>query len=269
VSVRSVRSVRDPDGLGRSWYTDLVALSVDQIEAALHRLWIGASGTSLRDEDRKKSRELVAFLRELAPPLARRPRVLVDAAAGKGYVGLLCAELLLPPGSRVVVLERNAARVESTRAALARAVLRDVVVEIRQVDVADHAAWPAAPDVVVALHACGPASDAVIDAAIAAASRLLYLVPCCTGRAVAAMPAATAQATRLGIPRHAAVRVGFTESVVAAERTLRLEAAGYETTVAPLVPPTVTPYHLIWRARRVLEPTRMARAAADHARLIA
>ena len=52
-----------------------------------------------------------------------------------------------------------------------------------------------------------------------------------------------------------------------AERTLRLEAAGYATEVVPFVPPTVTPHNLLWRARRVGEPRAMADAAERLERL--
>jgi hypothetical protein len=83
-------------------------------------------------------------------------------------------------------------------------------------------------------------------------------VPCCTRDDARA----TALAERLGVPRHAPVRRAFVESIVAAGRTLRLEAAGYHTEVVPFVPPTVTPYNLLFRARRVGEPVR-AREAAD------
>jgi hypothetical protein len=69
----------------------------------------------------------------------------------------------------------------------------------------------------------------------------------------------------LGIPRHAEVRRRFLQSVVDAERTLRLEARGYETTVVGFVPATITPHNLLWRARRVGEPGRMAKAS-DHLR---
>jgi len=37
--------------------------------------------------------------------------------------------------------------------------------------------------------------------------------------------------------------------------------------VVPFAPPTVTPHGLLWRARRVGEPGRMQKAAADLARL--
>jgi hypothetical protein len=111
------------------------------------------------------------------------------------------------------------------------------------------------------LHACGGASDAVLDAAVAAQARRLFLVPCCYGADLPFAAAAEARAEALGIPRHADVRRRFVAAVVDAERTLRLEAAGWETTVMALVPPTVTPHNLMWRARRMREPNRMREAA--------
>jgi hypothetical protein len=50
---------------------------------------------------------------------------------------------------------------------------------------------------------------------------------------------------------------------------LRLEAQGWATEVVSFVPPTVTPYHLGWRARLVGEPNRMRDAAARLSRLTA
>jgi hypothetical protein len=48
--------------------------------------------------------------------------------------------------------------------------------------------------------------------------------------------------------------------VIDAERTWRLEAAGYETEVVEFVAPTVTPHNLLWRARLVGESRRMTTA---------
>jgi hypothetical protein len=127
--------------------------------------------------------------------------------------------------------------------------------------VAQASAWPASPDVVVGLHACGAASDAILDAAVAVDARYLLVVPCCYAAAVAFSPTAEARADALGVPRHAEVRRRVVMSLIDAERTLRLEAAGWETTVAALVPPTVTPHNLMWRARRMREPNRMREAA--------
>jgi predicted RNA methylase len=235
----------------------------DDVARVLHALFIAVEGTQLRQEERKKAIEVAAFLRELAP-LVRPGRLLVDAAAGKAYVGLLAAALV--GVDRVLVLEREPSRAAACRDALGRLQAR-AQVDIVVADVADRAAWPDAPDIVAALHACGPASDAILDAAVASRARALLLVPCCYAHAVPFAAAAEALADATGVPRHAEVRRRFVTAAIDAERTLRLEAAGYETTVVPLVAPTVTPHHLLWRARRVGEPRRMAEAAARLGRL--
>jgi hypothetical protein len=84
---------------------------------------------------------------------------------------------------------------------------------------------------------------------------------------VPAVATAHARALRAGIPRHAPVRRRYLQAIVDAERTLRLEAAGYETEVVELCAPTITPHNLLWRARHVGEPGRMAEARAALGRL--
>jgi hypothetical protein len=217
---------------------------------------------------------MAGMLAEVARAVARRSRkgefVLVDAAAGKAYVGLLAAELILAPRgqpARVRVIEREPARVAACRDAVARLRAPSLPIEVIAADVADPAAWPSEPDLVVALHACGPASDLIIERSLAVQARALLLVPCCTSKDVSAAALAQRHADQLGIPRHAEVQRRFIQSVVDAERTLRLEAAGWQTTVVGFVPPTLTPHNLLWRAEHVGEPGRMAEAADRLAQL--
>jgi methyltransferase family protein len=238
-------------------------VEIARVEQALHALFIGADGTSLRKEDRKKAREMAALLDEIAR-IGPKKRLLVDAAAGKSYVGLLAVELL--GLDRLCVIERDPTRAALCRQAVAR-LSRPAEIAIVEADVADAAAWPREPDAVVALHACGAASDAILDAAVAAEARWLLVVPCCYAGVVPFSATAEAIAERTGVPPEAEVRRRFVMSLIDAERTLRLEAAGWETTVAALVPPTVTPHNLLWRARRMREPVRMQRAAEKLARL--
>jgi hypothetical protein len=130
-------------------------------------------------------------------------------------------------------------------------------------------AWPVQPTIIVALHACGSAADAIIDQAIVSKARTLLLVPCCTSNAVASSNLAYACADSLYIPHQAPVRRRFIQSIVDAERTWRLEAAGYETEVVEFVAPTITPHNLLWRARLVRETQRMAAAKSSLANLTA
>jgi hypothetical protein len=261
-----------PGGFLAPLEADMVDL--DEVEATLHRIYIRADGTSLRKEDLKKSREILAFLREIDACLGKgtkgRPLTVVDAAAGKAYVGLLAAELVLVPRqqrARVTFIERDEKQAAGCRRAIAALASPGIDFTVAQSDVDSPAAWPEWPDLVVALHACGPASDSIIDRAIASQCRHLLLVPCCTSAKVRAAELAVARADALGLPRHAEIRRRFIQSIVDAERTLRLEAAGYQTTVVPFVPPTVTPHNLLWRSQRVGEAGRMRQAAADWQRL--
>ncbi|APR86623.1 Methyltransferase [Minicystis rosea] len=237
-------------------------IAVAEVEQALERLFIAAEGARLRREDRKKAVEVAALLGELGRAGARG--TFVDAAAGKAYVGLLAAELLGVTDLRVI--EREPTRAAACRAAAEKLSTR-ARIDVRAGDVADASLWPASPHAVVALHACGPASDAILDAAVAAGARWLFLVPCCYGAAIPFAATASAAADRLGLPRHAEVRRRHLAALIDAERTLRLEAAGYETTVVPFVAPTVTGHNLLWRARRAGEPVRMREAAERLAQL--
>jgi len=235
---------------------------VAQVERWLDRLFIAAEGATLRKEDRRKAIEIAAMLAEIemaAQKLSRRsPITLVDAAAGKSYVGLLAARLIFEPAARearVIAIEADSHRVESSRCAVG-CLGSSVPIECRVGDVADAASWPRQqPSIVAALHACGPATDAVIEQGTRCRAKVLLVVPCCTGKSVAASARAIEAARRLDIPRQAPVRRRFIQAWVDAERTRTLEAAGYETEVVEFVPATVTPHNLLWRARRLL-PSR-------------
>src|SRR5436190_17498540 len=138
------------------------AIGVPQVEQALHRLYIAGGDArgdargderdarhgdprepALRDEDRKKAREVAALLGELAR--FKRDKLLVDAAAGHAYVGLLAAELL--GFQRLLVIEREPSRIERTRQAAARLSRPGALaLELRAGDVGDPSLWPERPD---------------------------------------------------------------------------------------------------------------------------
>jgi len=243
---------------------------VDVVAATLHRLFIGAAGTSLRKEDRQKAQELSPLLEQLARVTTKKAGVLVDACAGKSAVGLVAAALVLPRGWRVVVVERDAKRVQHAKRAAAL-VGNDVAVSFEEGSVSG---FVDEADVVVALHACGGASDDVIDAAVAARVKHLLLVPCCYGAHPATSDERSGPGQRAAavfvdaLPRQGTVGRRFAQAVIDAERTLRLEEGGYDVDVVEFVSASVTPHNLLWRARRAHEPVRMREAARRRQRLL-
>jgi DTW domain-containing protein YfiP len=245
---------------------------LERLRAMIHRGWIAASGTTLRREDEKKARELVGLLREARRLLGRgrgRNRKadgpVVDAAAGKGYVGMALALEAVRAGSPLVVrfLERDARRASAITAAAELLGAPREGIDARAADLSDADAWPDAPRLVVSLHACGDATDRVIERAIAARAEAVLVAPCCVRSTLAASRRAERRAAALGLERHAEVRRRFVEAMVLGERALTLEAAGYDVACVPFAPPPVTAYSVAIRAARAPSPERMATGARD------
>lgn len=236
------------------------------ISAALHAVYIPRENTRLREEEAQKVLELKPLFHELEAALAKCPRdkelVLVDAAAGRGYVSLLSTRLWLKASGRTFrwhVIEREARRAEAVRSLAEKEGFADLFI-VHCGDVGDRSLWPEKPDIVVGLHACGPAADLLIERSCGLLARQLLLVPCCVSKTVGAHASAEAAAQDLLLAKHAPVRRRFLEAMIASERTHVLEAAGHLVDVLEFCPPTVTPHNLLWRCRRIDEPGRMARA---------
>ncbi len=215
--------------------------SSQQIEAVFRELFVPRADSPLRPEERRKVPELAALLPEIERTGARS---LVDAAAGRAPLGLVAAKLL--DLDELWILEREPARAE--RARILGGSLRTRV-EVRVGGVEDHDIWPERPELVVGLHACGPASDHILDACLRTRPRHLLLVPCCYADKVPFTEAARAHLDALGVPSQAGLRRRLIEGLVDAERALRLEAAGYEVDVLDFVPSSVTPHNKLLRAR--------------------
>jgi hypothetical protein len=227
------------------------------VEKALREIFIQAEGIELRREDLKKAQEVTALLAELGR-VGNKGR-LVDAAAGRAYVGILAAQLL--GFSEVTVLERDASRLGVCRS-MAERLRPECNLDVRVGEVGDVNQWPRDVHAIVALHACAQATDDIIDVAIRIRARWLWVVPCCYSASVPFAKHAQERAERDGIPRQAEIRKRYVHALIDAERTLRLESGGFETTVVSLVAPTVTPHNLLFRARFSGEPVRMQNARA-------
>jgi SAM-dependent methyltransferase len=196
----------------------------------------------LREEDRRKAAEVAALLPEIGR-IARggRERVLVDLGCGHAYVGLAAAALLPAARLSVIGIDSNPARVRRCEEAAARlrAGGRDLRASFR-VSSIRAAALPPEPDIVVALHACGSATDDALACAAAARARFVLAVPCCHRRKAA--------------PRnpHLGVLEALRHRVVQdLARARRLERAGYEVTAVEIWPASVSPANVLLRARRM------------------
>lgn len=239
-----------------------------ELRSLLFEGFIRAEGTTLRREDEKKCLELEGFLSELTRAFTRTKRTnetlaVVDAAAGKGYVGLFVAKLPAVRAARpvrVTLLERDPARVEHIRAASQALAIDEESVDARVANVSDAAQWPHEPHLVASLHACGDASDHVIARAAAARARTIVVAPCCVASHLPAAVRAAERAESLGLGGLAEVRRRFIEAEVLGARALALEAAGYRVESVAFVGPSVTPYNVALRALRENDPVRIARA---------
>lgn len=241
------------------------------VEERLKSLYIAAPDTGLRKEELKKAQEVSALLAEMERILAKRGEpILLDAACGKAYAGLLAAELIFArrrQAAHVILCDREPMQLERCKDAASRLGAHGITLELRLSEVGNPDAWPEKPDLVVALHACGRATDDVIDCSIGHGAKNLLVVPCCYGHGLPGDRLWRHHGEKLGIPRHAAIRTRFAQAIIDAERTLRLEAAGYETEVVELVSQRVTPHNLLFRSRRVGEPIRSLRAQSYLERL--
>jgi hypothetical protein len=207
-------------------------------------------------EDETKARQVHALLPEVeralrasAPPRGR-PYELADVACGRGWLGLAAAALLpsrLGRSIRLVGLEADAARADQARAVQARLGVPGTI------ETCAIALGSLPPDVhlLVALHACGPALDEALEAAIAAKVRRLLLVPCCHRR--------TGKADAFTLHR-GELAARFERDLTDLERALRLEAAGYVVEALAAFPPRVSGMNLLLRGHFDPSTRRMERA---------
>lgn len=202
----------------------------------------------LREEDRTKAAEVAAMLVEIARIAGGgKPRTLVDLGCGHAYVGLAARALLPDAKLSVVGIDHEPTRVRRCEEAAARLGggdgLRFVTAAI------DDAPIPDAPDLVVALHACGTATDAAITRAIAARAKHALFVPCCHRR-----PLDAPRSPRLG-PLEALRRRAEQDLA----RAARLEDAGYEVVAVEVWPTSISPANVMLRARATSGGSRAAR----------
>lgn len=223
---------------------------VDRADVAAE-LWPGVSiellqdlhlltrGGDLNADSRRKVKQIRHLLGLLTPALddvlARHPEpIVVDAGAGKSYLGFLLQETVLGPAGRGAVWSIEA-RAELVAAAEDRArrlghpTMRFVAGDIATAPVPDRV------HLVTALHACDTATDDTLLLAIRRGADHVAVVPCCqaeVARQLAAhRPDDDAAAALCAHPWHRRELGSHLTNVI---RALALEARGYQVTVTEL-----------------------------------
>jgi len=225
--------------------TTIEPATLAEVQALLGRLHLD-DGERVGGREHRKAGQVHALLGHLIPLLRDAPGgralTVVDAAAGRGHVAAAVGALLLPAlglRGRVLLCEAEPARARRAAERFVECGLRGVeaaALPVRELALGEP------PDLVVALHACGRASDEVVELAIRTQARRLALVPCCHRRA-------TVLSQRAGIPVGGEAGDRLTAAVQDGLRVLRLEAARYRVDSAPLGGAAITGRDLVIRAR--------------------
>ena len=123
----------------------------------------------------EKKRNQVQSMLQIILPLIQDGETAVEFAAGSGYIGLVLAALR--PKVHVILMDQNPVSIQFTKNRAAKANLKNVdcvVCDIRNFHV------ECGYSLGIALHACGSASDYVLDHCIQNQANYV-IAPCCAG----------------------------------------------------------------------------------------
>lgn len=113
-------------------------------------------------------------------------------------------------------------------------------------------------DLVISLHACDTATDAVLDFAVAHGAKVVLSTPCCQHEMFSLMD----QKHLDFIAKHSILKQKLCSVATDALRCARLEACGYKVTAMELIDPEETPKNVLIRA--VLRRPGIDLAKADY-----
>jgi len=208
--------------------------------ALLKALHLMTRDGALNADARRKLKQVNHLLRLLKPALddilARHPEpVVIDCGAGKAYLGLLLAQLVIEPAQRgsVIGLESRKELVDRARVIAAEAKLPRAHLVLGSVE---HALVPERVHLVTALHACDTATDDALALALEVGADHVALVPCCQAEVARQLGEREGPRDALVsiLGAHALHRRELGSHLTNVIRALVLEAHGYQVTVTEL-----------------------------------
>jgi hypothetical protein len=206
--------------------------------ALLRELHLLTRGGDLNADALRKLKQVNHLVGLLAPAvedvLSRfGAPVMVDAGAGKSYLGFILHELFLKPAGKGTILSVEA-RPELARAAEERAArlgcarMRFQAADLLEADL------PARIHLVTALHACDTATDDALFLAVRGGADHVAVVPCCQAEVARQLERAGGDGPLAALHEHPWHRREFGSHLTNVARALALEAQGYRVTVTEL-----------------------------------
>jgi SAM-dependent methyltransferase len=204
-----------------------------------------------------KRRQVDAFLRALAATLPADPATLpsplrvVDLGCGNAYLTFAAYRYLADLGAKVQVVGVDVRADQRVRNSALAAELGCADAVSFVAGTIEDAVVDAAPDLVLALHACDTATDQALARAIGWQASWVLAAPCCHHDIAAQLKGQPAPSPYGEITRHGILRERFADVLTDAFRAELLRLNGYRVDVVEFVDSAHTPRNLLLRARRI------------------
>ena len=253
-------------------------LPADRPDPFLSAIGVMTASGRIRSRQRAKFRQINEFLTQLEHACAGldgqlaegRPLRLLDCACGAATLSFaaqhyLAAKCGIP--AQLIGIDQNAALIEKARSLAERLGLAGA--EFRASAIRDYEP-AAAPDILLALHACDTATDEALALGIRSGARLLLVAPCCHHHLQAQLRAQPIPVAPFApVQRHGILEQRLGDLLTDALRALALEIMGYRCTAVEFIGSEHTDRNLMLRARRREQADDGAeqRAAAEYRQL--
>lgn len=213
-------------------------LSGGQSVELLRALGLVREDGSATADKHSKIKQIMHFMQLIEPALedviARHPEpVVVDAAAGRSYLGLVLYETYLrsTEAGRLVAIEARPELCEKISSISTAMSFDRVEVQASMLEEAD---WPERVHFALALHACDTATDAVLTEAVRASADWIALVPCCQAEVARQLKDVKQEGAAAVLWRDPMHRREFGAHLTNVLRVLVLRACGYQVRVTEL-----------------------------------
>lgn len=215
----------------------------------LHALGMATQAGEIRADRRRKFNQINRFVELVSPLIERGPKrrlTFLDCGCGKSYLSFALNYYVTEKLKRKCHfwgVDNNPERIRQAEA------IRDALgYDNMEFIVGRGASFtpPEEVDTVLSLHACDTATDEAMAKGVELGARFIVSAPCCQSELLNQLK----QHPLSAMTRHGVYAARFADLLTDGLRTLALEAAGYDVSVAEFVGAEDTPKNLLIRAER-------------------